>query len=271
MNLIDQAITDFYNQSCEDSRLQTGLGPLEFERNKMLISRYLGDVPLRIADIGGGTGHYSAWLSALGHHVHLVDPVAGHIQKAQKKARGRAAFSCTLAEARRLPFESASFDLVILHGPLYHLQQQADRLQAIREARRILRPGGTALGFAITRAASTLAALNTGMIHNPSIFQMCISALSTGEHHAPEGLKGILSQAYYHSPDELSEEFACSNFKVRGIHAVEGMVWMDSSFFQSWADPTKKARLLELIALTEQDSTLLTLSPHMMVAATAEL
>ncbi|MGM9477981.1 class I SAM-dependent methyltransferase [Pedobacter sp. GSP4] len=271
MNLIDPAITDFYNQSCEDSRLKTGLGPLEFERNKMLITAYLGQMPLRIADIGGGTGHYSAWLSALGHKVYLVDPVPGHVQKAQKKAKGGSVFSCLLGQAGNLPFENSSFDLVILHGPLYHLQRQEDRLQAIRESRRILRPGGIVLGFAITRAASTLAALNTGLIHNPSIFQMCISALITGEHDAPEGMQGILSRAYYHRPNELKEEFACCGFNVDAIHAVEGMAWMDNSFFQSWADPLKKARLLELISLTELDSDLLSLSPHMMIAATLEL
>lgn len=271
MNLIDPAIADFYNQSCEDSRLQTGLGPLEFERNKMLISGYLNQAPMHIADIGGGTGHYSAWLSSLGHHVYLIDPVPEHVRKARKKAKGKNAFSCEIGEARRLPFENGSFDLVILHGPLYHLQQQADRLQAIRESRRILRPGGTVLGFAITRAASTLAALNTGLIHDPSIFQMCISTLNSGNHTEPEGMQGILSQAYYHTPDELREEFACSHFSVIGSHAVEGLAWMDSNFFQSWADPVKKARLLELIALTEQDSSLLPLSPHMMVAATVKI
>ena len=271
MHLIDPAITDFYNQSCEDSRLQTGLGPLEFERNKMLISRYLDRLPMDIADIGGGTGHYSAWLSSLGHNVCLIDPVAGHVQKARKKAKGKNVFSCAIGEARRLPFENASFDLVILHGPLYHLQKLSDRLQAIRETRRILRPGGAALGFAITRAASTLAALNTGLIHDPRIFKMCISTLNSGDHIAPEGLYGILSQAYYHTPDELMEEFACSSFEIKGIHAVEGMAWMDTAFFQSWSDSVKKARLLELIAITEQDSNLLNLSPHMMIAAIAQI
>ena len=57
MNLIDSEITDFYNQSSEESRLTVGLGPLEFERNKDLISRYLPDGKGVIADVGGGTGH----------------------------------------------------------------------------------------------------------------------------------------------------------------------------------------------------------------------
>lgn len=268
MNLIDSAIADFYTRSNEDTRLQTGLGPLEFERNKILIGRYANGQNLQVADIGGGTGHYSSWLSESGHQVFLVDPITQHLEKAKRKPGN---FKCILAEARNLPLDDSSFDLVVLHGPLYHLQDQADRLMAIREARRIIRPGGTVLGFAITHAASTLAALNTGMIHDPRIFQMCRLELLSGEHNAPEGINGILSCAHYHRPEELLEEFRGSDFNINGLHAVEGMVWMDSNFFHSWNDPEKNVTLLELVRLTERDQSLLCFSPHMMISASPKI
>ncbi|SMC41540.1 class I SAM-dependent methyltransferase [Pedobacter africanus] len=264
MKLINSALADFYNKSNEDTRLQTGLGPLEFERNKILINRYAGTRPLHIADIGGGTGHYASWLSALGHKVTLVDPLPKHIEKAKRKT---GSFRCILGEARHLPFNNASFDLVILHGPLYHLQRQNDRLLAIKEARRIVRPGGMVLGFAITHSASALAALHNGMIHDTQIFHMCSSELLTGEHHAPDDLNGILQCAYYHRPDELLNEFIQSGFHINGLHAVEGMAWMDHNFFESWHDLQKKKNLMELISMTDQDQSLLCLSPHMMVSA----
>lgn len=268
MNLIDSAIADFYTRSNEDTRLQIGLGPLEFERNKLLIGHYTNGQTLQIADIGGGTGHYSSWLSARGHQVVLVDPIPLHLEKAKRKP-GK--FKCILAEARSLPFDDGSFDLVILHGPLYHFQDQADRLKAIKEARRIIRPGGIVLGFAITHAASTLAALHTGMIHDSRIFQMCRMELLSGEHNAPEGMNGILSCAHYHRPEELLGEFIGSGFSINGLHAVEGMAWMGSNFFQSWNDPHKKKTLLELVRLTEQDQSLLCFSPHMMISASPEI
>jgi SAM-dependent methyltransferase len=200
----------------------------------------------------------------LGHKVTLVDPVPKHIQKATRKAGN---FRCILGDARSLPFNNADFDLVILHGPLYHLQFQDDRLLALKEARRIIRPGGTALGFAITHPASALAALHNGMIHDPQIFSMCSSELLTGEHQAPEGMNGILQCAYYHRPDELLTEFIQSGFHINGLHAVEGMAWIDHNFFESWYDPQKKKNLMELINITDQDQSLLCLSPHMMVSA----
>src|SRR5690606_18210963 len=112
--MIDPLITEFYTDHAEDSRLQIGLGPLEFERNKLLIGRYLQAQKRAIADVGGGTGHYAAWLSGLGHQVTLIDPVPRHIDQAKRKAkRAVNQFICLLGEARNLPFEAASLDLII--------------------------------------------------------------------------------------------------------------------------------------------------------------
>ena len=96
--LIDPSINDFYIQSAEETRLQTGLGPLEFLRNKQLINRYLPGKPAVIADIGGGTGHYASWLADMDHEVILVDPVSRHIEQAKKRSRkSKRAFKCVAA------------------------------------------------------------------------------------------------------------------------------------------------------------------------------
>jgi len=268
MKRIDSKITEFYNNTDEDTRLQIGLGPLEFERNKILIGQYTSGRPLEIADIGGGTGHYASWLARMGHKVTLVDPIARHLDKAKRKPGN---FACILGEARDLPFSPSCFDLVILHGPLYHLQDQKERLSAIRETRRIIRPGGNVLGFAITHAASTIAALQTGIIHDAGIFEMCRTALLSGEHQAPEEKSGLLSSAYYHHPEELMEEFSNSSFIINGLFAVEGMAWLDRNFFQSWNDPIRKNKLLELVRLTEQDHALMCMSPHVMISVSPEI
>jgi ubiquinone/menaquinone biosynthesis C-methylase UbiE len=118
MNYIDPSIDAFYAQSAEESRLKMGLGPLEFERNKDLISRYLPSSNGVIADIGGGAGHYSQWLANLGHQVILVDPVIKHIRQAEKRShRSRHPFKAILGEARQLPLADNCADVVILHGP----------------------------------------------------------------------------------------------------------------------------------------------------------
>jgi ubiquinone/menaquinone biosynthesis C-methylase UbiE len=269
MNLIDSEISDFYNKSSEESRLSIGLGPLEFERNKDLISRYLPVAKAVIADVGGGTGHYAFWLSSLGHDVTLIDPVVKHVRQAQRRSgNSRTAFKVMLGDARKLPIENRSVDLVILHGPLYHLQELTDRLAAIREASRILKLDGIVLGFAITHAASTLAALHNGLIHDNSIFAMCRQTLKSGEHYPSDNFPGMLPSAFFHRPSELINEFDQAGLSSSSIFAVEGMAWMDSKYFDSSACPQKKGRLLDLLKLTEKDADLLSISPHIMIAAT---
>jgi ubiquinone/menaquinone biosynthesis C-methylase UbiE len=264
--LIAPDIDDFYAATSEEGRLQLGLGPLEFERNKELISRYLPKKGI-IIDVGGGPGIYSEWLAGMGHEVHLVDPVEKHIKQANKRSKqAKKPFKSILGEAQKLELPDNFADLVILHGPLYHLQQKADRLRAISEAKRVLKAGGIVLGFAINHSASTIAALLNGFIHAPEIFRMCKEELTTGVHTPPKNMPGVLPSAYFHKPDELKGEFEETGLTYLDTYAVEGLIWMDKNYFESRSDAAKKANMMQLMQITENDKSLLSLSPHMMIA-----
>jgi SAM-dependent methyltransferase len=47
-------------------------------------------------------------------------------------------------------------DAVLLLGPLYHLTDRAERVHALQECARIVRPGGPVLAAAITRRAARI-------------------------------------------------------------------------------------------------------------------
>ena len=268
MSLISKNIEAFYNASSEEDRLSIGLGPLEFERNKELIARYLPGDESKIVDVGGGTGKYSEWLANLGHRVVMVDPVLKHVKIAQKRAsKMRHRFMVQQGEARDLEIPDEFADLVILHGPLYHLQTQHERLQAIREARRITKPGGIILGFAIGYTASTMVALMQGILHEEGVLDMCLSELSSGRHYAPETIPGILPEAYYHRPEELRLEFETAGLRVLALHAVEGVIWLEKHYFSTRSSEQKFNRLRSILSLTESDPNLLAVSPHIMAAA----
>jgi len=265
-NLIAKEIDNFYYATSEESRLLLGLGPLEFERNKELIGRYLTKKNV-VIDVGGGPGIYSEWLAGLGHDVYLVEPVEKHIKQAIKRSKqAKKPFRVILGEAQKLDLPDNFANLVILHGPLYHLQQSSQRVKAISEAKRVLKPGGIALGFAINHSASTIAALLNGFIHTPEIFEMCKEELLSGIHTPPQNMPGILPSAYFHHPDELKREFEEGGLTYLDTLAVEGLIWMDKNYFESRSDATKKANMMELMRITENDQSLLSLSPHMMIA-----
>jgi len=271
-SLISRKIEDFYLSSPEEERLELGLGPLEFERNKALILNKLGANRKKIVDVGGGTGKYSEWLAGLGHEVWMVEPIEKHIELAKKRAANAGSrFFVIQGEARMLELQDNLADMVILHGPLYHLTEREDRIAAINEALRITRPGGVVIGWAISYTASTMVALMQGLIQNDDVFQMCSEELTSGQHQAPPSLPGILAEAFYHRPEELKEEFETCGLKDTVIHAIEGITWFDRDYFSSRSDIRKKGRQDEFYRLTEQDPNLLALSPHFAAAGRKEI
>jgi SAM-dependent methyltransferase len=266
--LIDKEIDDFYSETSENDRLKYGLGPLEFERNKELIGRFLPSKGGAIADVGGGPGIYSEWLAGMGFNVILVDPVQKHIVQAEKRAsKGKNKFRCILGEAGRLELEDNSIDLLICHGPLYHLQAIEDRAKALIEAKRVLKPGGVFLGFAINYTASTIVGLLQGVIHEPAILSMSKEELTSGDHNAPTSMPGVLPKAYYHKPENLVLELKNSGLNVIDVFAVEGIVWLEKNYFDAMGNPRKKENLFEILKITENDPNLIAVSPHMMIAA----
>jgi ubiquinone/menaquinone biosynthesis C-methylase UbiE len=264
-SLISSDIDLFYAGAAEDKRLTYGLGPLEFERNKELIARYLPAGAV-IMDVGGGPGIYAEWLASLGHEVYLIDPVQKHIQQGQKRAaKLKKPFKAILGEARQLDFPDGFADVVILHGPLYHLQSRIDRIKALKEARRVLKQNGVLLGFAINHTVSTLTGLLNGMIHDPQFYAMCQSELTTGMHNPPASWPGILPEAFFHKPGQLMDEVTEAGFTTPEMFAVEGMVWLDSKYFETRSTPEKKEAMMNLLRSTEQNAELLSLSPHLMI------
>lgn len=265
--LISRNIEQFYNKASEETRLNKGMGIFEFERIKSLIEKYVPSSSSKIIDIGGGTGKYSEWLAKKGHQVHLVEPVPKHIKLAENRANKlKNKFSVQLGESRKLEFKNNFADLIILHGPLYHLQKKEDRDLTISEAKRVLKNDGIILGFAINYTASTLVGLLNGLIHKNSFFKMCKEELTTGIHNPPDDFPWLLAEAYYHKPEQLKNEFINQELTYLNTYAVEGMAWLDKEYFANMLDSKKQKTLLELIQVTENDSYLLPFSPHMMIA-----
>src|SRR5919108_3456011 len=153
----DDNILAYYASGSEDVRLvEDARGHLERTRTQELLARWLPQPPAVVFDVGGGTGHYALWLAERGYTVHLIDPVPLHVEHARQRsaAAERALASVRLGDARRLELPHGCADAVLLLGPLYHLTQRAERVAALREARRVLRPGGIVLAAVISRFAS---------------------------------------------------------------------------------------------------------------------
>jgi ubiquinone/menaquinone biosynthesis C-methylase UbiE len=98
----------------------------------------------RVLEIGCGTGNV---LTALGRRrldveATGIDPDPGALKRARRKAaRKKLPIEYQRAYAGALPLPDDSFDRVLSSLMLHHLDDQ-ERARALREARRVLRPGG---------------------------------------------------------------------------------------------------------------------------------
>lgn len=266
--LISRDIERFYNKASEETRLNKGLGVFEFERVKSLIEKHLNNSPCKILDVGGGTGKYAEWLTKKGHEVHLIEPVDKHLLTAQSRSNSlKNKFSVHKGESRSLDFSSNYADVIILHGPLYHLQKQEDRALTIQEAKRVLKKDGILLAFAINNTASTIAGLLSGLIHKKSFLEMCKLELSSGIHNPPEDFPWLLAEAFYHKPEKLREELIREGLVPSDAYAVEGAIWLDKDFFSNMQNTKRRCNLMELLEATENDKSLLPFSPHYMISA----
>jgi SAM-dependent methyltransferase len=129
----DEIVEHYEREIDEGQRISRGLGQLELLRTREVVRRHLPPAPRRVLDVGGGTGVHAAWLAADGHHVHLIDRVPRHADRARRLTPGPGRVTVSVGDARDLPAARASVDAVLLLGPLYHLTERADRVRALRE------------------------------------------------------------------------------------------------------------------------------------------
>src|ERR1700744_6185034 len=115
--------------------------------------RRLPEAPAVVADIGGGPGRYALWLASLGYQVEHRDLMPLHVEQLAADMAGVPGIRTAVGDARELDLADASVDAALLLGPLYHLTDRADRVRALRECARIVRPGGPVFAAVISRWA----------------------------------------------------------------------------------------------------------------------
>jgi ubiquinone/menaquinone biosynthesis C-methylase UbiE len=263
---------DYYSSAFdEQERLAEGVGELERVRTQELLTRQLPPAPATVLDVGGAAGVYALWLARLGYQVHLVDPVARHVEQAQAASQAQPDHpiaSCGVGDARSLSFDDASADVVLLLGPLYHLTERTDRLTALAEAHRVLKPGGLVVAAGISRFASMLACLSEGLLDDPDFLSIVRQDLRDGQHRNPTD-KPYFTTAYFHHPDELRAELAETGFTLDAFVTVEGPAMWMPGFAASWASPDKREVILELIRTTENEISLAATGSHFLGIARA--
>ena len=155
------SLEKYYNKFHEENRLTTRHGTVEFlttmhyieamasmvvEQQHVVVEQQyvvvepVETTPIKIADIGAGTGRYSVELCHKGYDVTAVELVPHNLEILRSKHENIKTWQ---GDARNLHFlEDETFDITLLFGPLYHLHGDEEKLKALAEARRITKKGG---------------------------------------------------------------------------------------------------------------------------------
>jgi SAM-dependent methyltransferase len=265
-----EAIAAHYASGYEADRLHQGTGQLDRERSRELLGRFLPPAPATVLDIGGGPGDHACWLAAQGYQVHLIDITPLHVELTrQASARQPEApvASAEIGDARALSWGAATADAVVLFGPLYHLTDRADRLRALREVHRVLRPGGVLFAAAISRFASALDGLCRGFLKDPQFAEIVRRDLADGQHRNPTWRPEYFMDTFFHHPDELRGEIAEAGFEAARFFGVEGPAWLVSDFDAWWENGEYRERLLQLARALETEASLWAASAHLVAVA----
>jgi S-adenosylmethionine-dependent methyltransferase len=228
---VGELIERYYDEQVQREWERMERHRTEFAVTMRALVDHLPPAPSRVLDCGGGPGRYAIELARQGYEVTLFDLSAGSLRLGQEKAAeaGVALAGCEQGTATDLSrFPDSAFDAVLLMGPLYHLLEEGDRLRALAEARRVLRPGRPLFAAFISRYAVprwAAAREPSWPLENPELLE---SLLSTGV--LPPGEDGSLEfVAHFVHPAEVVPLCWRTGFEVVALLGVEGLVSMIES------------------------------------------
>ncbi|MGN0341233.1 MAG: class I SAM-dependent methyltransferase [Roseburia sp.] len=134
----------YYNKFNEEKRLNSRHGQVEYRVSMKYIHDYLPEnMPpetVRILDVGAGTGRYAVPLAEEGYDVTAIEPVQHNLGILKQKGSTVCAYKGNALKLKRCPDDY--YDLTLMFGPLYHLKTHEEKVTALREAKRVTRPGG---------------------------------------------------------------------------------------------------------------------------------
>jgi len=140
----------YYNKFNEEKRLDSRHGQVEFITSMKYIHKYLEILEekrpkheIKILDVGAATGRYSIPLAEEGYDVTAVELVKHNLARLKAKGSSVKAYQGNAMKLKR--FEDNSFDMVLVFGPMYHLHEKEEKIKALSEAKRVVKPDGTIL------------------------------------------------------------------------------------------------------------------------------
>ena len=222
---------------------------IEYEMTKRIMKRYIPE-RATILDVGGGPGRYSIFLAQRGHRVTLVDLCENLVQQAILHAKEadvqlNACIQGNILELNQLPLES-EYDVILCMGPIYHLLEEAERIEAINQCLGLLKKNGILMVAFISAYAPIIACLRTNLEDVGLFKNDFLGYLQDGRYRSDP--KQGFTDAYFTNPNSIEAFMAGFGLKTVSIQAVENLgimaeeklMQLPEDVFQDWLDVMEK-------------------------------
>ncbi|MFI3283837.1 MAG: class I SAM-dependent methyltransferase [Erysipelotrichaceae bacterium] len=134
-----------YQKFNEEKRLTRRHGQVEYLTTLHYIHHYLNQLSqpretIQLLDIGCGTGRYAVSLADCGYDVSAIELIKYNVGVLKAKKSSVKAYQGNALNLKK--FKDGQFDVCLLLGPMYHLFELEDKVQALNEAKRVTKKGG---------------------------------------------------------------------------------------------------------------------------------
>lgn len=243
----------FYDQGAEHEWERMDRNFFEFEVTKAYLKKYVkpGD---RVLDVGGGPGRYSFWLMEQGAKATLVDLSDGNIALAKKIAAERGiALEAMQGDARFADeYTEGLYDHVLLMGPLYHLQKEEDRIQAVNACLKRLKPGGMLFAAFISNYSNLVWLLsNAPELINDEREAAWLEGLKQGVSYAGPAF----TEAFFIQPAEIDPFMAKFPLAKKHLFGCEGITAAFQTTLGALPERERESWLALCLALCEREET----------------
>ncbi len=224
------SVKSFFGTHAEDySRSQSHATGADLEALIVALKPRKSEVAL---DVATGTGFTAVALAGVAGHVVGIDVTDEMLAQAGRLAReqGRVNVRFELGDAMRIGYPNSSFDIVTSRRATHHFE---DLPKFLREARRVLRPGGR------------LGVVDMSPPQGAEAFANRIERLRDGSHtraFAPAAWKSMVSKAGFHiqSSEVLGEPVSFEKW----LYPVETGGSEEAAIRRAWGSAPANVRRL---------------------------
>jgi len=256
---------EYYSTFNEDQRLTCqNITRIEFDTTVHELSRYIESAQT-ITELGAATGRYSLFYAQQGLDVTSVELVPELVNQLRRNVANIGVdISIYESNATDVSFiPDSSQDIVLILGPLYHIQNSEERESVIREANRILKPNGIVAIAYISRffVAGLLAKISGSLVTIDVLNQLN----ETGLVNTPN-VDAFFRTGYFATPSEMEALALEGGFKILKHVATDGVVRYIGNEINQLTEAQYQAWLQHHLKVCGE-STLLGSSNHGLVVA----